>query len=122
MENKTKNKIIIALMGLFGLYFLFSQCNQFVKSENVSGDYNIYVPQNITNVAKTVSQAQKDSQIIFIVDFSNSMNEAIDGRSKIDIARETLGEILPRIPKEVKTGLRVYGHKGGFTYFQGCQA
>lgn len=117
-----KNKIIIALMGLFAVYFIYSQCNQIVNSENISKDYNVYAPQNITNVAKSVSQAQRDSQIMFIVDFSNSMNEPIDGVSKIDIARGTLAEILPRIPKEVKTGLRVYGHKGGFTYLQGCQA
>ena len=93
----------------------------FVKSEpNYS--YKIYTPQNITDVTKSVSKAQKDAQIIFIVDFSNSMNDTIQGMTKVDMARNTLAEILPKIPPDIKTGLRVYGHKAGFTYLQGCQA
>ena len=38
------------------------------------------------------------------------------------MARSTLAEILPKVPPNIKTGLRVYGHKAGFTYLQGCQA
>lgn len=93
----------------------------FVQSEpNYS--YKIYAPQNITDVSKSVAKAQKNSQIIFIVDFSNSMNDTIQGMAKVDMARNTLAEILPKIPPDVKTGLRIYGHKAGFTYLQGCQA
>lgn len=84
--------------------------------------YKIYTPQNFSDVSKNVEKAKKDSQILFIVDFSNSMNDSISGISKVDMARNTLAEILPKIPPDVKTGLRVYGHKAGFTYLQGCQA
>ena len=84
--------------------------------------YKIYTPQNITQVSKNIVQNQKDGQIIFIVDFSNSMNDMIMGQSKLDIARNALAEILPKIPSNIKVGLRVYGHKAGFTYLQGCQA
>ena len=73
-------------------------------------------------VGKSVAKAQKDSQIVFIVDFSNSMNDIVDGKAKVEMARATLAEILPKIPPNIKTGLRVYGHKTGFTYYQGCQA
>lgn len=85
-------------------------------------NYKIYTPQNITQVSKNVAQNQKDGQIIFIVDFSNSMNDFIGNQSKLEIARNALAEILPKIPPNVKTGLRIYGHKAGFTYLQGCQA
>ena len=84
--------------------------------------YKIHTPQNFSEVQKNVTRAQKNSQIIFIVDFSNSMNDTIMGKSKVDMARDTLAQILPQIPADVKVGLRVYGHKAGFTYFQGCQA
>ena len=85
-------------------------------------DYKIYNPENLTEVSKSVERAKPDSQILFIVDFSNSMNDTINGKTKVEIARTTLAEILPKIPKNIKTGLRVYGHKAGFTYVQGCSA
>lgn len=103
------------------LLFLF-----FVVKQNVSSapnfDYNVYAPQSVSQVAQKVEAASKDSQIIFIVDFSNSMNETLGGKTKVDMARTTLAEILPKIPPDVKLGLRVYGHRSGFTYLQGCQA
>ena len=83
--------------------------------------YNIYSPQNASQISKNISDT-KESQIIFIVDFSNSMNEPINGKSKLEMARNTMAEILPKIPPDVKIGLRVYGYKSGFTYLQGCQA
>ncbi len=85
-------------------------------------NYKIYTPQNVTEVSKNIAQNQKDGQIIFIVDFSNSMNDYIGSQTKLEIARNALAEILPKIPPSVKIGLRVYGHKAGFTYLQGCQA
>lgn len=113
-----KNKILLLFSFLIVLGFAF---NQHGKCEpNYS--YKIYTPNNFSDVSKHVAQVQKDSQILFIVDFSNSMNDTIEGKTKVDIARTTMAEILPKIPLDVKTGLRVYGHKTGFTYFQGCQA
>lgn len=84
--------------------------------------YKIHTADDLTSVGQSVSKAKADSQILFIVDFSNSMNETIGDKSKLEIARSTLAEILPKIPPTVKTGLRIYGHKSGFTYLQGCQA
>ena len=85
-------------------------------------NYNIYNPHKVSEISKSVEEAAPDSQILFIVDFSNSMNDTIAGVPKIEIARRTMAEILPKISQDVKTGLRVYGHKSGFTYLQGCQA
>ena len=85
-------------------------------------NYKIYTPNNISGITENIRQNTQDSYILFIVDFSNSMNDTIAGSAKVDIARNTLAEILPKIPNNVKTGLRIYGHKAGFTYVQGCQA
>ena len=93
------------------------------KTEDYSGiDYSIYAPNDVSGVSQKVMSAKSDSEIIFIVDFSNSMNDFIGSKSKLDMARGVLAEILPKISPSVKTGLRVYGHKAGFTYLQGCMA
>ena len=84
--------------------------------------YKVYTPEGAHNISKNLQNAAENSQIIFIVDFSNSMNEFIGNKSKLDMARDTIAEILPKIPADVRIGLRVYGHKSGFTYLQGCQA
>ncbi len=63
-----------------------------------------------------------DEMVLFIVDFSNSMTERADGMRKIDMVMDTLSEILPLIPPNKKIGLRVYGHKMGFTPIQACKA
>lgn len=43
-------------------------------------------------------------------------------KTKLQVAIDTLTSILPQIPQNVQTGLRVYGHRGGFTYLDGCMA
>lgn len=48
---------------------------------------------------------------IVVLDASGSMWGQIDGRSKIEIARETLGQVLQSVPKETELGLMVYGHR-----------
>ena len=80
-------------------------------------NYNFFTPQKYT--FKDLSNRER---IIFIVDFSNSMIEKIDGKRKIDIALETMEKILPMIPIDTYIGLRIYGHKSGITYIDSCKA
>ena len=113
-----KNRIILSTILVLILSLFFAQK---AKTEpNYS--YKIYTPHNFSEVSKQVENTKSNEQILFIVDFSNSMNDTIAGVPKLDIARATLAEILPKIPQNVKTGLRVYGHRPGFTYMQGCRA
>jgi Ca-activated chloride channel family protein len=46
-----------------------------------------------------------------ILDVSNSMWGQIDGRSKIELAREALRTAMADIPGSVSVGLRAYGHR-----------
>ena len=78
--------------------------------------YEVYNPENYTN------KFNKQEKIMFIVDFSNSMTEKIDGKPKIDIALSTIEKILPFIPKNTYVGFRAYGHRGGITYYDSCRA
>ncbi len=68
------------------------------------------------------SEDPDKEQILFIVDFSNSMNERLGHRTKLDIALSTMKDTLQMIPPNAYVGLRVYGHRTGFTPKQSCTA
>lgn len=84
------------------------------QTANASG-YSVNSPQNY-------AYKSADEKILFILDFSNSMNEYIDGKRKVDLMVETMRNILPSINPNTSIGLRVYGHKMGFTPFEACRA
>ncbi|MCF3640133.1 VWA domain-containing protein [Rhizobium sp. TRM95111] len=48
---------------------------------------------------------------IVVLDASGSMWGQIDGKAKIEIARETLGTVLKSVPSSTELGLMVYGHR-----------
>lgn len=108
----------ISLIILSSL-FIFVNCYIALAKENFQ--YKVYTP-NTYSPEKTSTKFDENSKILFIVDFSNSMNEELNGRKKINIALDTMSSILPKINPAIQTGLRVYGHKSGFTYLQGCMA
>ncbi len=63
-----------------------------------------------------------DEKILFILDFSNSMQEEINGEKKVNLMLNTMSQILPLIDKNKWVGLRVYGHRMGFTQIDACKA
>lgn len=67
-------------------------------------------------------EMQEEERILFILDFSNSMSEYLEGRRKVDLMIDTMKSILPNLPKNMSVGLRVYGHRMGFTPFEACRA
>lgn len=76
----------------------------------------------VHNAADTNFAAQPDEKILFILDFSNSMTEYLNGQSKLDMMLETMRKIIPQIPANIAIGLRVYGHRMGFSAFDACRA
>lgn len=50
-------------------------------------------------------------QSIIVFDASGSMWAKIGNKTKIEIARETLGTVLKSVPKSTSLGLMVYGHR-----------
>lgn len=80
--------------------------------------YNVYKPNEF-------SQGRfddTDEKILFILDFSQSMTEEIEGKQKVNLMLNTMGQILPYINKKAWVGLRVYGHRVGFTQYDACKA
>lgn len=63
-----------------------------------------------------------DERTLFILDFSNSMNERLNGERKVDLMLSTMREILPTLSSDNFVGLRVYGYRGGFGAYDMCRA
>lgn len=112
-------KYFLALFFALGLFGLGMTVPVVSKS---NFNYSIYTPETFQNLSKDTPKFEDGAHVLFIVDFSNSMNDKMGEKTKLQVALETLTVILPKIPPSVKTGLRVYGHKAGFTYLQGCMA
>ena len=51
------------------------------------------------------------ARTIIVMDGSGSMWGQIDGRAKLEIARETVGEVLGGVPETQEIGLLAYGHR-----------
>ena len=51
------------------------------------------------------------ARMVLILDGSGSMWGQIDGKAKIDIAKEVMNDLIAKIPASFQTGLMVYGHR-----------
>lgn len=80
-----------------------------------AANYNIYRGGATPNI-------DENERVLFILDFSNSMSEYLDGRRKVDLMIDTMRKILTEISPNISVGLRVYGHRTGFTPFEACRA
>lgn len=85
----------------------------------LSEQYGVYSPQNYN---KNFSSNPEGERILFILDLSNSMEESLEGSTKFDLMINTMREILPKINSNTWVGLRVYGHRMGFTPMEACRA
>jgi len=112
-------KIVKGIINIFLMVLFITGSTSAYAEKDKNYSYQVLTP-DMSKAA--IENMGSKSNVLFIVDFSNSMNDKIGKRSKLEVALETLNSILPQIPPSVKTGLRVYGHKGGFTYMQGCTA
>ena len=81
-----------------------------------AGDYGVYNSDNYR------FHQEPEEQTLFILDFSNSMTEYLDGQSKADMMIETVRNLLPSINPNSYVGLRVYGQRMGFTPMEACRA
>lgn len=81
----------------------------------LADNYNIYRGDATPNI-------DENERVLFILDFSNSMSEYLDGRRKVDLMIDTMRKILTEISPNISVGLRVYGHRTGFTPFEACRA
>ena len=97
---------------------LLVACFFIIPARAAESGYGLYRPENY-NYEK---YGNTDEKILFIMDFSNSMTDYLNGQRKLDLMLETMAQILPHIGRDVAIGLRIYGHKMGFTAFEACRA
>jgi Ca-activated chloride channel homolog len=62
-------------------------------------------------LAASVVCAQATDKTIIVFDASGSMWAQIDGKTRIEIARETISSVLSTYPADRELGLMVYGHR-----------
>ena len=98
--------------SLFIIFFIVFSANIILANDN----YNFY------NYDCYKSNLAQNEKILFIMDYSNSMNEFLGNDRKINLMRETMRDILPAINPNIEIGLRVYGHRLGFTAYECCRA
>lgn len=55
--------------------------------------------------------AQAEGRTMIVLDASGSMWGQIDGKTKVEIAREVLSTVLAQVPAETELGLVAYGHR-----------
>lgn len=96
--------------------FLITIC--ILSSAVWAESYNVYKPNEFSSSKLN----DTNEKVLFILDFSNSMEEEIAGEKKVDLMLKTMAQILPTINKNTSVGLRVYGHKMGFTQYDACKA
>ena len=61
-------------------------------------------------------------KLLFVVDFSNSMGEYLEHKTKVNQVKEMMYRILPQISPETKVGMRVYGHKCDLLAINACRS
>lgn len=84
--------------------------------------YNLHTPNLAGGGVVAPKLDYSGDRLLFILDFSNSMSEEIEGRKKVDLMLDTMQQILPTLDKKTWVGLRVYGNRMGFTQYDACKA
>lgn len=107
-----KKKLYIYILSTFLL----------MQSSAIAAPNFTYSTPKTYDYSKNSKVDTLSEKILFIVDFSNSMNEKIGHQTKLNIALSTMQEILQLLPQSASVGLRVYGHRTGFTPKQSCTA
>lgn len=87
----------------------------FFCSVAIASNYSVYD-------SSTYTHKNTDEKILFIIDYSSSMDEYLDDFSKFNAVLRTMGKILPKLSPDTQAGLRIYGHRAGVTAYDACRA
>ncbi len=77
--------------------------------------YQVYMPDEY-------SYKDSGDKLLFVVDFSNSMGEYLEHKTKVNQVKEMMRQILPQISSETKVGIRVYGHTCNIFAYNACRS
>ena len=77
--------------------------------------YEVYTPSDYT-------YSESGDKLLFVVDYSNSMSEYLEHKTKVNQVKEMMNYILPQISPDTKVGLRVYGHTCNLVAYNACRS
>lgn len=77
--------------------------------------YEVFMPDEY-------SYRNSGDKLLFVLDFSNSMSEYIEGKTKVSQVKELMRAILPQISMDTRVGLRVYGHTCNLLAYNACRS
>jgi len=77
--------------------------------------YEVYTPDNY-------KYQESGDKLLFVVDFSNSMSEYLEHKTKVNHVKEMMAYILPQISPNTQVGVRVYGHTCNIIAFNACRS
>lgn len=77
--------------------------------------YQVYMPNEYT-------YQDSGDKLLFVVDFSNSMGEYLEHKTKANQVKEMMKKILPKISSDTKVGVRVYGHTCNLFAYNACRS
>lgn len=111
-----KNSGKIFLFALFILSLFFNGCvNRGVEGGGKSNAVNSKTPESThtqpaTEPTNEVVPAKAESNILFVIDSSGSMKAQVEGKTKMDIAKQVFNDLAETLPDDSKIGLLAYGH------------
>ena len=77
--------------------------------------YDVYMPDNYR-------YEEAGDKLLFVVDFSNSMGEYLEHKTKVNQVKDMMARILPQISNDTKIGIRVYGHTCNVLAYNACRS
>ena len=77
--------------------------------------YEVFLP-------KDYKFEQSSDKLLFIIDFSNSMGEYLEHKTKASQIKSLMRQILPQISDETEVGVRVYGHTCNIFAYNACRS
>ena len=77
--------------------------------------YEVYTPESY-------NYAKSGNNLLFVVDYSNSMCEYLEHKTKAHLVKEMMNYILPQLSPDTKAGLRVYGHTCNLFAYNACRS
>ncbi len=111
LENGVDSELIIAkLPTSAATYTLSAEQEQQLRAAGGTDDLIAAMKSG----AKDATTAEPISDLALVLDVSASMNEATtDGRTKIEVAKEVVSELVRTIPAGLNVTVVVYGHAPG---------
>ena len=77
--------------------------------------YEVYTPTDY-------DYKNKGDKLLFVIDYSNSMGEYLEHKTKANHVKEMMHYIIPQISPSTKIGLRVYGHTCNLFAYNACRS